>query len=280
MSRRAQKMTWLAPGMLLLALGTALAAEMPAPIQADVAWVAEGDFCETETVIALPDGTLLVSNVCGFSETGTGYLSLLDQDGTVIDWRAVDDLDSPLGMVFSNGLVYVVDNNRVKTFRWPGFAPVSVIALDTAVANDLAVGPDDSIYVTDTARGEVVVVSPGLEQEIFIEAGLFPGANGIHLSDDNLYVGGARLWHVDLNDLAVTTIGPEWLADIDGIEEEADGTLQVTPVGGPLVRLGDPPEVIGGDRVSSANHGYSASLGLALIPTGFDNQVIAIRIRP
>ena len=30
--------------------------------------------------------------------------------------------------------------------------------------------------------------------------------------------------------------------------------------------------------VSSANHGYAPNLGLALIPTGYDNQVIAIRI--
>jgi len=31
--------------------------------------------------------------------------------------------------------------------------------------------------------------------------------------------------------------------------------------------------------VSSANHGYAPSLGLALIPTGFDNTVIAIRVK-
>jgi hypothetical protein len=253
---------------------------MPPPVQADIAWTVEGGFCETETVLPLPDGSLLVSNVCGFSEAGTGYLSLLGHNGQVIDWRVIDELDSPLGMVFRDGLVYVVDNNQVKTFRWPGFAPVSTIALETAVANDLAIGPDGSIYVTDTGRGEVVVVDPDLEQVVFIDTARFPGANGIHLGGDNLYVGGARLWHVDLNDLAVTTIGPEWLADIDGIEQEPDGTLQITPVGGPLIRLGDPLQVLGGDGVGSANHGYSASLGLALIPTGFDNQVIAIRIDP
>jgi hypothetical protein len=49
-------------------------------------------------------------------------------------------------------------------------------------------------------------------------------------------------------------------------------------VGGPLVRLVDPVEVLGGDGISSANHGYAAKLGLALIPTGFDNTVIAIRV--
>jgi putative aminopeptidase FrvX len=78
----------------------------------------------------------------------------------------------------------------------------------------------------------------------------------------------------------VETIGPEWLTDIDGIEFEADGTLQVTPVGGPLIRYrsGQDIEILAGEGISSANHGYADELQLALIPTGYDNSVIAIRI--
>ena len=93
-------------------------------------------------------------------------------------------------------------------------------------------------------------------------------------------MGGSRLWRVDLADLSVTTIGPEWLSDIDGIEIEPGGTLQITPVAGPLVRYcnDDSLEILGGEGISSANHGYSASLGLSLIPTGFDNSVVAIRV--
>lgn len=264
--------------LLPILFGTQVTAEMPPPVPADIAWEAEGGFCEPETVIPLPDDTLLVSNVCGFSEKGTGFLSLLNGDGDVIDWRILDDLDSPLGMALQNGLLYIVDDNRVKTFRWPGFDPVSTIALETAVANDIAIGPDDAIYVTDTSLGKVVVVLPGLEQFVLIGAGRFPGANGIHIRGDNMYVGGEALWHIDLVELEVTTIGPTWLTDIDGIEQEADGTLQVTPVSGPLIRLDDQLAVLGGDGVSSANHGYSERLGLALIPTGFDNTVIAIRL--
>ncbi len=66
----------------------------------------------------------------------------------------------------------------------------------------------------------------------------------------------------------------------NGIEFEADGLLQVTPVGGPLIRYRtkDDVEVIVGNGISSANHGYSQALNLALIPTGFDNAVIAIRV--
>jgi hypothetical protein len=255
-----------------------LATGMPAPDQADVAWIAEGEFCEPESVLALPDDTLLVSNVCVTRPIGSGFLTLLGKDGEVIDWRIVDELDAPLGMALHNGLLHVVDNNQVRIFRWPGYQLVSTIALETKVANDIAVGPDDSIYVTDTARGEVIVISPQLEQSVLTGQPQFPGANGIHIDDDELYVGGERLWHVDLRDNTITRIGPDWLADIDGIEQEADGALQVTPVAGPLVRLDTEIEILGGDGISSANHGFAPNLGLVLIPTGYDNTVIAINI--
>lgn len=263
--------------LIFLAMAQLVPGE-PESRQADIAWVAEGRFCEPETVLALPDDTLLVSNVCGFRQRGNGFLSLLDKEGNAIDWRIVDGLDAPLGMVLKNGQLYVIDNNRVKVFRWPGFEPIRAIALETLVANDLAVGDDDSIYVTDSSRGEVVVVSPELEQRVLTGQPQFTLANGIHVNGDDLWIGGASFWHIDLRDDTVSKHGPPWLANIDGIEQEADGTLQVTPVGGPLIRLGQQVEVFEGDGISSANHGYAPNLGLALIPTGFDNQVIAIRV--
>lgn len=253
---------------------------MPDAGQADIAWVAEGGFCEPETVLPLPDGKLLVSNVCGFREKGSGYLSLLDGAGNVVDWRIVEDLDAPLGMALYKNWLYVVDSNRLALIRWPEFEFRGYSPIDTAVANDIAIAPEGPAYVTDTAAGKVLEITIDNQQSTLTGEARFPGANGIAIDGDTLYVGGERLWKVHLPTGEVTTIGPDWLADIDGIEIEADGTLQITPVAGPLIRYrGDGDvEVLGGDGVSSANHGYAPALGLALIPTGFDNTVIAIRV--
>ncbi len=251
---------------------------MPDPDSATIAWTAAGEFCEPETVLPLPDDTLLISNVCDFRQTGNGFLTLLDGAGEVIDWRVVEGLDAPLGMALVDGLLYVVDNNQVRILEWPGYKASEIVSLETQVANDIAVSADHTLYVTDTARGEVTVITPGREQSLLVGAAAFSGANGIHIDGKVLYVGGERLWRVDLEDSTVSPIGPAWLADIDGIEMEADGTLQITPVGGPLIRLGPEIQVLGGDGVSSANHGYAERLKLALIPTGFDNTVLAIQL--
>ncbi|NOR36667.1 MAG: hypothetical protein GQ577_07965, partial [Woeseiaceae bacterium] len=133
-----------------LLLAAQLAAGMPEPEQADIVGVVEGELCDPETVLALPDDTLLVSNMCVSRGTGNGFLTLLSEDGEVIERRIVDGLAAPLGMALVRDQLHVIDNNQVKIFRWPGYAPLATIALETTVANDIAVGWDDKIYVTDT----------------------------------------------------------------------------------------------------------------------------------
>lgn len=249
-------------------------------IEADIAWVAEGEFCDPETVIALPDGNLLVSNVCVSRPQSSGFLSLLNAAGEPLAWRVVDGLDAPLGMAMLGQRLYVIDKNRLKIFDWPNYELQKTIDLDTTVANDLAVASDGTVYVTDTAKHKVIRLQPDGSQSVLTGEARFPGANGIAIAGGDLYIGGKRLWRLNLPGGAVETLGPEWLADIDGIEFETDGTMQVTPVAGPLVRFrgDDDIEIIEGPGISSANHGYAASLGLALIPTGYDNTVIAVRI--
>ena len=258
----------------------AIVALAPDPGEADIAWVATGEFCEPETVLPLPDNTLLVSNVCGINESGKGFLTLLDANGQVLDWRLVEGLDAPLGMARLADRLYLVDNNRLKIFAWPEYDLLETVDLETSVANDIAVAADGTVFVTDTARHQVIERSPDGAQSVLTGDARFTGANGIALHMGHLYIGGKRLWRVDLSSRSVETIGPEWLTDIDGIEFEADGTLQVTPVGGPLIRYrsGQDIEILAGEGISSANHGYADELQLALIPTGYDNSVIAIRI--
>ena len=264
----------------LIPVIAALVMLQPEPAQADVVWVASGEFCEPETVLPLPDNTLLISNVCGFGESKNGFLTLLDPKGNVLDWRIVEDLDAPLGMALMDERLYVVDNNRVKIFSWPQYRPLQTIDLDATVANDIAVGGDGTLYVSDTARNQVIEIKVDGLQSVLTGKPQFQGANGIHVNGKALFVGGSRLWRVDLQNHSVTTIGPEWIADIDGIEMEPSGVLQITLVSGPLIRYCNCNrfEILGGKGISSANHGYAANLGLALIPTGFDNTVIAISI--
>lgn len=76
--------------LLSLLLSATISSSAPDPIEADIAWVAEGGFCEPETVLALPDDTLLISNVCDFRQSGNGFLSLLSAQGQALNWRILE----------------------------------------------------------------------------------------------------------------------------------------------------------------------------------------------
>lgn len=96
------------PGLLPIVIATQLEAGMPEPGEAEIAWIAAGQFCKPDTVLPLLDDTLLVSNVCNFRTRGNGFLTLLGADGKVIDWRIVDSLDAALGMALVEDRLYVV----------------------------------------------------------------------------------------------------------------------------------------------------------------------------
>jgi hypothetical protein len=48
----------------------------------------------------------------------------------------VEGLDAPLGMARLADRLYLVDNNRLKIFRWPGYELLETIELQTSVANE------------------------------------------------------------------------------------------------------------------------------------------------
>ena len=56
------------------------------------------------------------------------------------------------------------------------------------MANDLAVSPDGTVYVTDTAKHEVIQLSPDGKQSGLTGEAQFGGANGIALAENSLYV--------------------------------------------------------------------------------------------
>ncbi len=69
-----------------------------------------------------------------------------------------------------------------ETFRWtlPG---------ETSTCNDMTVGPDKALYVTDTANGRIFRVAPGASTaELYLEHKVLNGVDGITFLDGVMYV--------------------------------------------------------------------------------------------
>ncbi len=69
-----------------------------------------------------------------------------------------------------------------ETLRW-------VLPGDNSTCNDLAIGPDKALYITDTANGKIFKLPAGArEAELFLEHRTLSGIDGITFLDGILYV--------------------------------------------------------------------------------------------
>jgi sugar lactone lactonase YvrE len=216
---------------------------------------------------------------------GKGYLSLVSQKGEMLTASWVSKLNAPAGMAVHDGKLYVVDINVIRvidlqkaTIEGAEVAHDMRLTPQPRALNDIAISTDGQIFVSDSARHQVLRVEEGVTSSL---APLpFQNANGLHFQDGTLFVGGKQLWRVSLSGGTIKDITPRGLTDIDGIQSDGKGGLMISVVGGPVwhLPLAGPATRWTAEGVSSANMGYLPKRQLAIIPTGFDNSLIAFRV--
>jgi len=245
-------------------------------------WILDDGLCEPETIIKDPvNARLIVSNICGFQKNNKGYLSVLAMDGTLDIPRWIDGLNAPAGMAIRDRKLYVTDLDRVQIIDLDQVKIIDVLGPypEAKAFNDIAISSDGTVYVSDSARHKVLSLQDGLATPFPDMAAQFTFANGLHIDGTRLYVGGETLWAVDLNTRAIETIESVGLGDIDGIETDGQGGLTVSIVGGNIWHLpiGADPVIWTTPGLSSTNHAYLPDTQLVLVPTGYDNTVIAFQ---
>lgn len=141
-----------------------------------------------------------VSNVNGnpSQKDGNGFISRVRPDGTIDSLKFIEGgrngvtLNAPKGSAIVGDTLVVADIDAVRMFNKRTGAPIASVELGKMKAhflNDVAVGPDGALYVTDTgvefgANGQVT--HPGPDQ-IFRIAGRTPtvAISGATLSGPN-----------------------------------------------------------------------------------------------
>jgi hypothetical protein len=199
-----------------------------------------------ECVLVAPDGqSVYVSNVVAatspgpagpyWTADGTGSISLLKSDGSVVNLKWVDSgealkLDQPKGMCIVGDDLYVADGAvvRVIALRRDLHPPRTIQVPGARRLNDMATD-GKSAYVSDTEAGVVYRLREGGQDVIKAPASV----NGITFAQGRMF---AVSW--DLHE--VYELDPEGkkepvafgvaaqFSNLDGIEALADGTLVVS----------------------------------------------------
>lgn len=252
--------------------------------------------------------TYLVSNINGqpLDKDNNGYISEVAPDGKVVNAKLVEGgqkkvtLNAPKGTAIKDGILYVADIDTLRLFDRKTGEPKGEVALKGAsFANDVAVGPDGNVYVSDsglnakfegTGTDAVWVITPGKKPTAkpFVKSKDLHGPNGLLATKDTLYVacfGAPEVQSFSLQGGAkgkkagaiagATSQVPN--GGLDGLVMVGDELL-VSSWGGKAIYRGKPGgefKELQGELEAPADLGFDSKRNRVLVPRFMGNQVEA-----
>jgi len=245
----------------------------------------------------------LVSNINGKPDAkdNNGFISVLSPDGTVSTLKWIEGgkdkvkLDAPKGTGIANGVLYVADITVVRQFDLKTGAPKGDIAIPgSSFLNDVAVGPDGKVYVSDTgvkvgAKGfeptgtdAVWVIEKGKAKALAKGKDL-GGPNGLVVTDKGVIVntmGSGEVFSLDDKGKKQNVSKPP-TGMLDGLVVLGDSLLVSSWEGSAVYKgpLGGTFEKVLGDQKSPADIGYDTKRGRVLVPHFTEDTVEAYELK-
>jgi sugar lactone lactonase YvrE len=243
----------------------------------------------------------LVSNINGspVEADDNGFIARVSPDGKVEQLKWIDGaseavkLNAPKGMTIAAGVLYVTDIDRIRKFdAKSGEAKGEIVIKGASFLNDIALGPDGTIYVTDSGlkAGTNGLESTGTDAvykvvkdqaKPLIRGKNLSGPNGVLADESGVWVvsyGANELYNVKSG--KKTDIKKLPKGGLDGIVKTNDGRILVSSWEANQVFGAAPGEeftVVTADAKSPADIGYDTKRNRVLIPLFMEN---AVQIQP
>ncbi len=251
-------------------------------------WESDSTMITSESVLySAEEGILYVSNIGGVPPTakdGDGFISKMSLEGEILEEKWITGLDAPKGMGISNGNLYVANITELVeisiaeskiTNRWP--------IEDAQFLNDISIDSEGNIYISDSNTNKIHMASEGTVSTWLSDSTL-GGPNGLFHQGSKLMLatfGSGEFKEISTADKSIKTIATE-IPGGDGVEAVGDDYLvsnwngeiyYVTSTGEKTLLLDTK------DDANSADIEYIAEKNLVLVPTFFDNKVVAYELK-
>jgi len=253
-------------------------------------WATESSLMIPESVIYDPvDSVIYVSNIDGdpLLADGAGFISKLNSEGEITQLKWITGLNAPKGMgifnrnLFVSDLTEIVEINIIEnkiTNKYP--------VPEAKLLNDIAIDTLGNIFISETSRGnDSIYRLSGGELDKWHNSEFIQRPNGLLIDGDNLVVGSSGTKNIVqlsiVNNELVRKIKVNSI--IDGIVRIDAERLIFSDWYGKIFLLENFTDVsLIKDTIhlkqNAADIFFVEELGLLLIPTFFDNRIIAYEI--
>lgn len=225
---------------------------------------------------------IYVSNINGSPAEldGNGFISILDSTGKIKNLKWVTGLNAPKGMAIYKTKLFVSDIKQlVEIDIKSGKILKKYDAPNAVFLNDVSTYKK-TVFVSDTRTAKIYILKNG-EFKVWMEGKPLENPNGLLVENDKLYIGDNNIYKVDIATLK-TEVLIENTGGVDGLEKNREGDFVFSNWPGRIyinkngknIKLHDSTA----EKRNTADLDFDLKHDLILVPTFFDNRIVAFRI--
>jgi DNA-binding beta-propeller fold protein YncE len=247
-------------------------------------WETTTELKTPESVIYYPEKDVIyVANINGdpVAKDGNGFISVLSPDGKIKNLEWIKNLNAPKGMAIYKGKLYVSDITQlVEIDIEKGTITAKYDAPDAVFLNDVTACMNGMIFVSDNRTAKIHVLNEG-KFTVWMEGKPLETPNGLMAEKGKLLVGDKNIYEVDIQ-TKKTTLLIENAGGVDGLEKNNTGDFVFSNWPGRIFihKNGKTTKLLDttAQELKTADIDYALKLDLVLVPTFFDNRIVAYKI--
>lgn len=273
--------------LLILTSFTISAQEVFKSLKLEKAWTTpEGLNVPESSFYNAADKTIYVSNIVGMHniKDSIGYISKLNEKGEFVAKEWVKGLNAPKGIACTSQKLLVTDIDRVvEVDLGSGKITKTYSNTKSKSLNDVTVASDGRVYISDSGGNCIFYVGKD-SLEVFLESDQLEKMNGILANENLLYLGSKdNFISVDQKTKIITVLVKN-TGYLDGIvmigknrfiTSDFKGKVQLIEPGRATELLLNTTDI----EVNAADLGFIPSQKLLLVPTFYDNKVVAFKLK-
>jgi sugar lactone lactonase YvrE len=253
-------------------------------------WQTKRDLRVPESVLYDASRNILyISNINGkpTEKNGQGFISRVALNGQIEALKWVTGLNAPKGSALFKNTLYVSDIDHLVAIDIPsGTVTARYPAAGAQFLNDVATDTAGNVYVTDMSEANsVIYMLVQGRMTKWLEGPEISKPNGLHMEPQRLIVGNSgdgTIKAVNLQNKQITAIAKIGRG-IDGLRSDGQGNYFVSDWQGRTSFVSATGQVFvlmdtRAEKINAADLEYIQDMRLLLIPTFFDNRVVAYKV--